>query len=372
MAGKSNRTVPLYTQIANELKEQILSGVFRPGDRLPSENELAKHFCVSTITSKRALNDLFDSNLIIRIKGKGSFVAGKDGLDILNSRKSSFKGIIGIIIPTFCMPVESSLFYLIQSHMHDLGYHTLIRVTDDHIGKEKEAINMFLAFGVRGIIIFPAILSDSYVPYDEEILRLSLDRFPHVLIDRNLPHLISSSVVSDNKEAAIEVIEHLLEEGHTDILLFTQRDTNSTTHERMMGFEEGFVRHGIKIDKSKWFTANFHVGDVELEQSLEAFLKMHPNATAGVAIDTPLASMAYALLHQSGKPIPEQFKLISFDNPRLPFVPYVKQDVARISKRAIEILMSQIEGSYKVVSEKIPAIFIKDVTYPSPFGIENI
>lgn len=164
----------------------------------------------------------------------------------------------------------------------------------------------------------------------------------------------------------------MLEEGHTDILLFTQRETNSTTHERLMGFEEGFVRHGIKIDKSKWFTASFHVGEIELEQSLESFIKMHPNATAGVAIDTPLASMAYALLNQSGKSIPEHFKLISFDNSRLPFVPYVKQDVARISKRAIEILMSQIEGSYKVVSKKIPAIFIKDVTYPSPFGIENI
>lgn len=84
--GKSNKIPPLYKQITNELKEQILSGMFRPGDRLPSENELAEHYRVSVITSKRALNELADANLILRIKGKGSFVAGKNGLDILNSR----------------------------------------------------------------------------------------------------------------------------------------------------------------------------------------------------------------------------------------------------------------------------------------------
>ncbi len=372
MPNRSNKIPPLYNQIANEIKEQILSGVFRPGDRLPSENEIAKHFCVSIITSKRALNELVDTNLIVRIKGKGSFVAGKDGLDILNSRRSSFKGIIGIIVPTICMPIESSLFYLIQSRMHSLGYHTLIRVTDGQIEKEKEAIKMFLAFGVRGFIIFPAILSEANHPYNEEILRLSLDRFPHVLIDRNLPHLISSSVVSDNKTVACEVVESLLSDGHKEILLFTQRDTNSATHERLLGFEEGFMHFNKPIDKRLWFTALDPPGNPNLDAALQAFLSEHPNATAGIAIDTPLASVVYAILHQFGKSVPDKFKLVSFDDPRLPFVPYVKQDVSSIAEKAIQILISQMEDTYKVISEKVPASFIKDVTYPLPFGIENL
>lgn len=370
--GKSNKIPPLYKQITNELKEQILSGMFRPGDRLPSENELAEHYRVSVITSKRALNELADANLILRIKGKGSFVAGKNGLDILNSRRSNFKGIIGIIVPTICMPIESSLFYLMQSKMHVLGYHTLIRVTDGLIEKEKEAIKMFLAFGVRGFIIFPSIHSETNELYNDEILRLSLERFPHVLIDRNLPHLISSSVVSDNKAAAREVIESLFLENHTEILLFIQRDTNSATHDRILGFEEGLMHFNKLIDKHLWFTALDKPGSFELDTALKAFISEHPNATAGIAIDTPLASAVYAILHKSGKRIPENFKLISFDDPRLPFVPYVKQNVALIAEKATRILISQMEDGYKVFSEKVPASFIRDVTYPLPFGIENL
>lgn len=372
MSDKSNRIPPLYIQIANELKEKILSGVFRPGDRLPSENELAKYYRVSVITSKRALNELADANLIIRIKGKGSFVSGKDGLDILNSRRSNFKGIIGIIVPTICMPIESSLFYLIQSRMHSLGYHTLIRVTDGLIEKEKEAIKMFLAFGVRGFIIFPSIDSETNELYNDEILRLSIERFPHVLIDRNLPHLISSSVVSDNKTAAREVIESLLQEGHSEILLFVQRDTNSATHDRILGFEEGLMRFNKPIDKRYWFTALDQPGSPELDAALTAFINEHPNATAGITIDTPLASVVYAILNKSGRRVPDDFKLISFDDPRLPFVPYVKQNVVQIAEKATRILISQMEEGYKVISEKIPATFIKDVTYPLPFGIEYL
>lgn len=359
------KSEPLYVQIADDLREKILKGVFRPGDRLPSENEIANQYHVSVITSKRVLNDLADENLIFRLKGRGSFVAGNNGKDILNSQRSNFKGVVGVIFPSITMPVESQLLYEIQSRMHQQRYQTLIRVTDDEVEKETEAIAMFRVFGVRGFVIFPAIKEQ----YNEEILRLSLERFPHVLVDRYMPNIRSSNVGSANREAMIGVIDHLLEQGHRTIALITQRDTNSTTHARLQGFEEAFTRRGFPIDKTKWMVEKAGQSDDNFRSDLMTFFRERPSISAVVAIDTPLASFSYAALNEVGRRVPDDVTLVSFDDPKLPFVSFVEQDAATIAQRAVEILLRQMESDYQVVCEEIPVRFVTDVRYPAPFGI---
>jgi GntR family transcriptional regulator len=67
--------VPLYYQLQEVLKEQIESGVWRPGEALPSEPELARRFGVSRVVVRQALAILEDDRQIERIKGRGTFVA---------------------------------------------------------------------------------------------------------------------------------------------------------------------------------------------------------------------------------------------------------------------------------------------------------
>lgn len=67
--------VPLYYQLQEVLKEQIESGVWQPGDPLPSEPELARRFGVSRAVVRQALAILEDDRQIERIRGRGTFVA---------------------------------------------------------------------------------------------------------------------------------------------------------------------------------------------------------------------------------------------------------------------------------------------------------
>lgn len=67
--------VPLYYQLQELLKEQIESGVWSPGDALPSEPELARRFGVSRVVVRQALAILEDDKQIVRIRGRGTFVA---------------------------------------------------------------------------------------------------------------------------------------------------------------------------------------------------------------------------------------------------------------------------------------------------------
>jgi GntR family transcriptional regulator len=67
--------VPLYYQLQELVKEQIESGAWRPGDRLPSEPELARRYAVSRVVVRQALAILQDDGQIVRVQGRGTFVA---------------------------------------------------------------------------------------------------------------------------------------------------------------------------------------------------------------------------------------------------------------------------------------------------------
>ena len=67
--------VPLYYQIQRHLLEQIRSGVFKPGDSLPSEQEIAGQLGVSRMTGRQALKALRALGVTYSVRGKGTFVS---------------------------------------------------------------------------------------------------------------------------------------------------------------------------------------------------------------------------------------------------------------------------------------------------------
>ena len=70
---------PIYEQIADQVKEQILSGTLLAGDALPSMRVLAKELRISVITTKRAYEELERDGFLDNVPGKGCFVAKQKG-----------------------------------------------------------------------------------------------------------------------------------------------------------------------------------------------------------------------------------------------------------------------------------------------------
>ena len=68
--------VPIYEQIEEQIKGQIMTGEMAAGDALPSMRVLAKELKISVITTKRAYEDLENDGFIESVIGKGSFVKG--------------------------------------------------------------------------------------------------------------------------------------------------------------------------------------------------------------------------------------------------------------------------------------------------------
>lgn len=68
--------VPIYEQIREQIKSQIMTGELKEGDALPSMRLLAKELKISIITTKRAYEDLERDGFIESFTGRGSFVKG--------------------------------------------------------------------------------------------------------------------------------------------------------------------------------------------------------------------------------------------------------------------------------------------------------
>lgn len=69
---------PIYEQITDQLKGEIMSGRLQAGDALPSMRLLAKELRISVITTKRAYEELEREGFLTTVPGKGCFVAEQD------------------------------------------------------------------------------------------------------------------------------------------------------------------------------------------------------------------------------------------------------------------------------------------------------
>ena len=92
----------------------IASGQLRKGDKVPSESELMEQYYVSAITAKNALNALADQGLIVRVRGKGSFVNASP-YSVPRTETSSPISI-GAIFPSLSSPIDQN--YIV--HLNEL------------------------------------------------------------------------------------------------------------------------------------------------------------------------------------------------------------------------------------------------------------
>ena len=69
---------PFYEQVKEDLRRLVVSGVLRPGDKLPSVRELAGQLAINPNTIQRAYRELETEGYIVSVPGKGSFAAERE------------------------------------------------------------------------------------------------------------------------------------------------------------------------------------------------------------------------------------------------------------------------------------------------------
>ncbi len=235
----------MYEQIYSDLLNKIQCGIFVQGDKLPSEKELSEEYGVSRITSKRALDMLAENQYITRSRGKGSFVDGTQSdafaRDVFSEERTIPKRpLIGIVFDAFGSDFGSGLLRSIELECRRKGYDMLFRCSYGNIEEENEAIRRALLLGVKGLILMCA----QGEVYNNMILQLVMDKFPMVLIDRQMKGIPIPCVKTDNYSASKKLTQILISRGHKKICFVSHSFSNtSTISERHNGFADGIMEH---------------------------------------------------------------------------------------------------------------------------------
>jgi GntR family transcriptional regulator len=131
-----NSVVPLYYQLQEILKERIESSEWAPGSTLPAETQLARLYGVSRICVRQALRILEDDREIVRVQGRGTFVAERKILHrpagILGLRTDPHASRLVIrVLDTKIGVAEPAILTLLDAAAADVGRLTALWLRDD-------------------------------------------------------------------------------------------------------------------------------------------------------------------------------------------------------------------------------------------------
>lgn len=366
------KDVFLYQQLYEMLRDELVAGKYPPGTRLPSEDELRRAHEVSVITIKKALGMLADEGFVQRIPGRGTFAQTPPPHPEARQEPGSAEApkLLGAVLEHVSSPFGLDMMYYMDRMAEKAGYKLIIRFSYGNRDKETAEIDFLMSQQVQGLIIMPSHGKH----YSPAILKLYLDGFPVIMVDKKLWGIPVASVRTNNASATARLVHSLYEDGCRHIALVTSHDLEAvSTKERQQGYEQAMAQLGLEQMDTCLITSNADYMDpIPSEEALEAvrhYWQAHPGIDGLVCAEyglTPAITLALAPL---GVVPDRDVRLCVIDEDIL--APYgysfahMKQDEKAIATLAMDLLLRQIHGERLPEEDYlVPALFA-----PRPIGL---
>jgi GntR family transcriptional regulator, arabinose operon transcriptional repressor len=345
----AQRDQPKYRELFESLKADILSGRFKPGQKLPSEAALVNRSGHSRITVGHAIRELQNIGLIDRIAGSGTYV--KDP-----GRDDRRPHLFGLLIPDLG---ETEIFEPIcQSiaNAHEASEHALLWGHADPESKKPDQAwrlcQQYISRKVSGVFFAPLEFESDAEKTNRRILSalrqaeiavVLLDRRAAKAPERNRPDLVGLN----NRQAGYVAAEHLVKLGCKRIGFLGYHGAASTIAERTAGYKEALSAHDLQpaADPAIHFTGN-------PEQSKFWTRKNEPESLdAFVCVNDRMAGQLMHIFLAQKIRIPEDVKLVGIDDVSyaslLP-VPLttVRQPVREIGEAALHTMLDRIRNPH--------------------------
>ncbi|WP_282943523.1 GntR family transcriptional regulator [Paenibacillus sp. RC67] len=351
----------MYIQIKNDIMNQMSEGIWKPGDKLPSENELAEQFNVSRITIKNALADIVKQGLIHRIQGRGSYISD----DILEpplsyEHKEENGRFVAFLMPRLNNLFTANLITGIEQELAEHGYNLVFRLTHYSQELENKILKELTQIGVKGIIIYPV----DGETFNDEILKLTLDHFPLVIIDRYLRGLDTNCISSDNFAGAYEATKHLTNLGHTKISFISTAITGTTSIEdRLHGYEQALSDSGLFID----YRLRLSLTKMPVVEQIQNYLMENPDVTALVTTNSAIGLIAMKAARSLHIDVPRALSIVCFDDYVHSILSevqltYIDQNEKNMGREAARLVLSLIQD---------PTQDRRNILFPNKLVIRN-
>lgn len=336
---------PLYEQIYVDIKNLIARGELRPGDKLPTHQELAKKYKVSLITVKGALKNLVAEQVLYARVGKGTYVAEQPP-------KKNFRSddmLIGLVLRDLNQPFFSMVVHSVEKRSSELGYHMLLSSSSENIDREETQIERFRDLGVSGLII--ASLSYQYRA-TEHIERLHNDNFPYVMVSY-IHDPAYWYVGCDQEEGGTIATEHLIKIGYRSIGFVHIGKGNLLSEVRKNGYARALAKHDLPFSSDLIYyvepaSGNAGTDRYQLGYSFAGRFAKIPKKPEALFFYNDMVALGFIQgAAECGIRVPDDIGVIGFDDvqvARFASVPLttIHQPVGEIGKWAVDIVNNRI------------------------------
>lgn len=332
-----------YQTVLDVLRGEIDSGMWKEGERLPTEAELIERFSVSRITVGRALRELQSAGLIERRAGSGTF----------RSRSSSTPGLsFGLLIPDLgeteiFEPICQGMMASPLAREHALLWGSLSGEVSSREEQAWQLCRHYIDRRVSGVFFAPIEMTTGKDRINQRISdALDEANIPVVLLDRTVrpyPERGHHDLVGiDNRGAGFEVTRHLIECGSTRIAIVGVRNAASTVDAREAGYREALYAAGLPTERER--IHRFNQIDAEAVSDL---MKTRPDGI--VAVNDRIAAALMSNLLEQGHRIPDDVALVGIDDleyAKLLTVPLttLRQPTRQIGAAALSAMLERVHG----------------------------
>lgn len=309
-----NQPQKKFKAIYNQLQEEILSGTFAVGDKLPKETDLAVRFDCSLGTVSKALALLTHEGLVKRRARAGTTV----------TTPPPDESAASVQLDAFAFIYPSNLHEGIwrtvkgfQKAAQEAGRRVVMLTTGVDFQREAEFLGRLSEFEVRAAAIYPIIPT----PQDQvHFSKLLVDsKFPIVLVEVNLPGLGCNAVILDGFHAGCTMTRHMIARGAKRIGFFTNYAWSPTMRDRYRGYcwalEEAGIPHVqdlVYLDSA--MHPDFNDPLAEPTRMAEGYFKTAGKLDAVVCGDDFLAMGCIAAARKRGWKVPEDLLVSGIDD----------------------------------------------------------
>jgi LacI family transcriptional regulator len=310
-----------------------------------SLKDIAKAVGVSTATVSLVLNGKNKKGRVSKGMSDKILEKAKELNYVPNSLAKGLKmghsKTIGLIVADISNVFFGTLALHIQNYAEKEGYTVVIGNTNEKLEEMQKMITFLNSRQVDGLIITPAEGSK------ELTLKLIERNRPLVLVDRSFPELHVSSVLINNYEISYYSTQQLINRGCKNPAFVSYKQDQFHTNERKRGFIKAVKEAGIyKTENVK--EVRYQYLDDDINNAIYELIN-NVEKNDGIFFATNSLSIAgIKSLLKHNIDIQKDVQVMCFDESEafnlLPFsIPFIKQPIEEMAKKALKLLINQIE-----------------------------
>lgn len=335
---------------------------------LRNSKEIAAHAGVSQATVSRVINNKPNvreetRRRVLKVIDELGYVPNAEARSLVTRRTNK----IGLIVSDIVNPFYPELVESVEGLARESGYVTLLCNTQRDPSKDQIYARFLIEQRVAGVL-FTSITPRSGAP--EQLMQAGI---PFVFVNRYLKGLAVPSVLTDNESGAYRMTQYLLDLGHSRIAFIRGLPNTTTSQDREAGYRRSLMDHGFKAEN-----VYLERGDYIREAAYEATSRLLQLPVPPTAIFCANDCMAFGALDaawDAGVRVPEDLSVVGFDNIPLSSLRAIslttmEQPMAKMARRALEILLDLIEGKEllqdSVIEVYEPELIVRRTSGPAP------